>query len=213
MFHMERSEFLEKIDVSHETAEKLDRYAELLTEWNQKFNLIAKSTLPHIWQRHFLDSAQLAQFIPKTAKTLIDFGSGAGFPGLVLSIMNAAPNIHLVESTGKKANFLRTVIDELHLKASVHQCRIEDLKNMKADIITARAAAPLAELLKLSMSLIKKETLCLFLKGRNADSELTESEKCWKFDCEKIASLSDDSGNVLIIRNQKPKNAATHNRR
>ena len=205
MFGMERSEFLQKTNVSHETAVKLDRYAELLIEWNQKFNLVAKSTIPHIWTRHFLDSAQLANFIPKKSTTLIDLGSGAGFPGLVLSIMDVLPNIHLVESTGKKAIFLQTIIDELGLKTNVHHCRIEEIKGINTDIITARAVASLSELFKLSMPLIKRETLCLFMKGQNTDSELTESKKYWKFDCEKAASISDDSGSVLIINNLKRK--------
>jgi 16S rRNA (guanine527-N7)-methyltransferase len=208
----ERIEFLKKTPVSHETMDKLDRYAELLVEWNQKFNLIAKSTLSHIWTRHFLDSAQLMLHIqPKTA-VVADLGSGAGFPGLVLSILGIC-NVHLIESTGKKAGFLQLVNKELGLKATIHSRRIEEMKNFRADVITARAIAPLPELLKLSMPLIKKDSLCLFLKGQNVDRELTDSKKYWTFDSEKIPSLSDASGNVLIIRHLRSKNAAPHNRR
>lgn len=203
----ERAEFIDRLSVSHETVQKLDRYAGLLAEWNEKFNLIGEATLPHIWTRHFLDSAQLMQFIPDSAKTLADMGSGAGFPGLVLSIMGF-PEIHLIESIGKKAGFLRTVVAELKLNAIVHQARIESLPKLKADILTARALKPLPELLKLSNYLIKKDSICLFLKGQSIDTELTESALLWKFESEKQVSLSNPSGCVLIIRDLKPKHDA-----
>ncbi len=195
----ECQEFLRHFSVSYETRGKFERYAELLGEWNEKFNLVAASTIPHIWQRHFLDSAQLLKFIPTDAKMIADLGSGAGFPGLVLSIMGA-PHVRLIESIGKKANFLRTVIDELTLDAEVMQARIEET-DLKADVITARALKPLPELLKLSKPLMKKDSLCLFLKGQQLDVELTEAAKYWKFDSETIPSLSDSSGSILIVRN------------
>ena len=208
----ERTKFQELTSASRETMEKLDRYAALLTQWSEKFNLVAPSTLPHIWSRHFLDSAQLFPLIPKREdrQLLADLGSGAGFPGLVLSAMGV-PNVHLVESTGKKADFLRTVIAELGLDAVVRQNRIEDLIDFRADIITARALAPLKELLPLVMPLLRKGTICLFLKGQNADAELTESQKYWMFDTERQQSLSDPSGSVLIIKNLI-KNAKTKSR-
>lgn len=208
----ERADFLARTCVSHETARKLDRYAELLREWNQKFNLVADSTLPHVWIRHFLDSAQLMQFIPEHAKTLADLGSGAGFPGIVLSIMGV-PEVHLIESIGKKAGFLRAVIEELKLNAIIHQERIENIRNLKADIVTARALKALPELLKLSKSLMKKDSLCLFLKGKSIDSELTESERSWKFNVEKHQSISDHSGCVLILRDLQPKHDAARKNR
>lgn len=198
----EKSEFIRLTGAPHEAVARLDRYAELLAEWNEKFNLIAPSTLAHIWSRHFLDSAQLLPLLPEKFEhqVLVDLGSGAGFPGLVLSIMGV-PGVHLIESTGKKAGFLRTVIADLGLKAVVKQCRVEELESFRADIITARALAPLNELLSLAARIAKKETLCLFLKGQKADVELTEARKCWMFDCTKTKSLSDSSGTVLAIRN------------
>lgn len=202
-----RAEFLKQFPVSHETLAKLDRYAELLAEWSRKFNLVAKSTLPDIWTRHFLDSAQLLKFIPAKAGNIADLGSGAGFPGLVLAIMGA-PQVDLIESTGKKADFLRIVADELKLNASVHQSRIEDIRGFRADVITARAVAPLKELIVLANPLMKKDSLCLFLKGRNADAELTESAKYWRFACEKHTSISDPSGSVLILTDLKFKHAS-----
>ncbi len=201
----ERAAFLEAFPVSHETVRKLDRYAELLGEWSQKFNLVAESTLPHIWQRHFLDSAQLLRHLPEKSGTLVDIGSGAGFPGLVLSIMGVS-NIHLVESIGKKARFLQAVIDELGLGATLHHDRVENIKTIKADIITARAVGSLDDLLKLIKPIAKPETIGLFLKGKNIDSELTESKKSWTFVHQCLPSLSDDSGNILIVRHIKAKN-------
>jgi len=197
-----RQEFLRHFPVSHETLAKFDRYAELLTEWNARFNLVAESTLPHIWRRHFLDSAQLIKFVPAGARTLADLGSGAGFPGLVLSIMGM-PEVHLIESTGKKANFLRTVIEELKPGAVVHQARIESIHNLKFDVITARALKPLRQLLKLAKPLMKKDSLCLLLKGKTLDAELTESAEYRKFDYETFPSLSDSFGRVLVIGNRK----------
>lgn len=198
--HAGREEFIRHFPVSHETLSKLDRYAELLAEWNQKFNLIAESTLPQIWRRHFLDSAQLIKFVPEEAKTIADLGSGAGFPGIVLSIISAH-EVHLIESIGKKADFLSAVVSELKLNSVVRKIRVESLYNTQFDIITARALKPLPQLLKLSKPLMKKDSLCLFLKGQSVEVELTESRKYWKFDAETIPSLSDPSGRVLKIRN------------
>jgi len=197
-----REEFLRHFPVSHETALKLDRYVELLREWNAKFNLIADSTFPQIWRRHFLDSAQMMKYMPREAETLADLGSGAGFPGMVISILGF-PKTHLIESIGKKATFLRAVVEDLKIAADVHQVRVESLHGIKFDVITARALKPLPQLLKYAKPLMKKESLCLFLKGQQVDVELTEAGKYWKFDCETFQSLSDSSGRVLKIRNIK----------
>jgi 16S rRNA (guanine527-N7)-methyltransferase len=182
---------------------KLERYAELLAEWNQLFNLVSEASLPHIWRRHFLDSAQLAKYIPAGAHTA-DLGSGAGFPGLVLSILGIK-HVHLIESIGKKARFLEAVVKELKLDAVVHNVRIESLHDMRFDVITARALKPLPHLLKLAKPLMKKESFCLFLKGKQLDIELTETAKYWRFGRETFSSLSDRSGCVLKISNLEPK--------
>ncbi len=200
----DREEFLRHFPVSHETLSRLDRYAELLIEWNERFNLVAESTLPHIWKRHFLDSAQLLNFLPNKNLRLADLGSGAGFPGLVLNIMGVS-NIHLVESIGKKAEFLKHVIEELNLTAIVHHARIEALGNLAFDAITARALKPLPQLLNLCKPLIKKDSFLFFLKGQQAEVELTEAAKYWKFDIEIVPSVSDHSGRVLKITNPQSK--------
>jgi 16S rRNA (guanine527-N7)-methyltransferase len=202
-----RDEFAKTINASREAFSKLDRYAELLVEWNQRFNLVSDSTLPRVWSRHFLDCAQLLRHIPEGAKSLADLGSGAGFPGLVLSILGMR-HVKLIESIGKKANFLRTVIEELKLDATVHQTRIEDMHDMRFDVITARALKPLPQLLELAKPLMKKESLALFLKGQNLAIELTESAKYWRFEYETFPSLSDRSGCVLKITNLTAKSGS-----
>ncbi|MDP9127802.1 MAG: 16S rRNA (guanine(527)-N(7))-methyltransferase RsmG [Pseudomonadota bacterium] len=199
--------FLAQFPVSYETAKLLEQYAFLLCDWNEKFNLVATSTLDTLWRRHFMDSAQLLRFIPEKAANIADLGSGAGFPGLVLSILGAR-GVVLIESTGKKADFLRKVIEDLGLTARVLQERIENITEPKFDVITARALKPLPELLKLAQRLTKKETICLFLKGQKLDAELTESSQWWRFTHQRHVSLSDPSGNVLIIRDLQYKNAA-----
>jgi 16S rRNA (guanine527-N7)-methyltransferase len=198
-FESERAEFLRYFPVSHETLAKLDRYAELLGEGNAKFNLVSENSLAHVWQRHFFDSAQILKFIPKSAKTIADLGSGAGLPGIVLAIMGVR-GVHLIESIGKKADFLRTITGALKLDAVVDHARIED-SQLKADVITARALKPLPELLKLAKPLMQKDSLCLLLKGQKLDVELTDSAKYWRFESETFSSLSDSSGKILIIRN------------
>jgi len=189
--------------VSRETIHRLSVYAQMLEEWNQKFNLVSKSTIPTMWQRHFLDSAQLLKYLPESPKlTIADMGAGAGFPGLVISIMSGH-KVHLIESIGKKATFLNAVVEKLGLDAIVHNERVEDLTNLHVDVVTARALKALPELLGLANRLIKKDSFCIFLKGQTLDAELTEANKWWKFSFEKFSSLSDRSGNVLIVRNLK----------
>jgi len=201
--NQEKQIFEDNFSVPHETIHSLSTYEKMLVEWNEKFNLVAASTLPHIWSRHFLDSAQLMQFIPDRAKILADMGAGAGFPGLVLGIMAKGTQrdltIHAIESTGKKADFLQSVVDELRLNVVVRRARVENIRDLKADVITARALKALPELLKYANYLIQKETICLFPKGKNVAEELTQAQKYWTFDSEIHPSRSDDSGSVLVL--------------
>ena len=134
-------EITELLDVSRETINQFQEYLVLLERWQPRINLVSKSTLAHAWQRHILDSAQLAAFYPLNTKHILDVGSGAGFPGLVLAIMGGV-QVDLVESDQRKAVFLSTVIRLLGLPAKVHNQRIETMPNMFPDVITARAVAP-----------------------------------------------------------------------
>lgn len=196
--------FKRHITVSRETTEKLERYAAMLREWNEKFNLVAPSTVEHIWTRHFLDSAQIYNLIDDKNHIVADMGSGAGFPGMVLAIMGMQ-NIHLIESIGKKVQFLRTVAVEVAPHATIHHGRVESIHDFKADIVTARAVAPLNDLLCMAATIIKPQGQCFFLKGKNAADELTEAKKYWTFTLNKMPSLSDSSGVILSIGN--PRNA------
>lgn len=204
LMDQEQQAFADAFPVSRETIHRLTTYREMLISWNEKFNLVAASTLPHIWSRHFLDSAQLIEFIPEASLTLADMGAGAGFPGLVLAIMaqdRGWPlHVHAIEGTGKKADFLQAVVGELKLNATVHRERVEAMRDLKADIITARALKALPELLKYANYLIHKDSICLFLKGKNVTEELTEARKSWTFKDEIHTSRSDDSGSVLVLQ-------------
>lgn len=189
-------------DVSRETMAKLDRYVELLIEWQNKMNLVGPATLPQVWIRHILDSAQLLNHLPDDLKNLVDIGSGAGFPGMVLAIMGVK-HVNLIEATQKKARFLETVAQELGVKVKIHPKRTEDSTGILSLIVTARAVGPLKELIPLAYPFVNKGGTMLFLKGRNLQEELTESAKDWHFTSEIIQSLSDPSGNVLKLMDIK----------
>lgn len=195
--------FAEQLSVSRETMEKLERYEALLLKWNRAINLVGRGTLSDPWRRHFLDSAQLLSRLPSPPKgrplRLVDFGSGAGFPGLVLAIMGAG-DLHLVESDQRKAAFLREVSRETGAEAHVHAVRIEELKPFAADVVTARALAPLADLLAYAEPFMTADSLCLFLKGKSAEEELTLAAQEWMMIPERHPSLSDPSAALLEIR-------------
>jgi 16S rRNA (guanine527-N7)-methyltransferase len=178
-----------------------------LKEWNERLNLVADSTIPDVWRRHIWDSAQLAPLIPRGTKTILDLGSGAGFPGLVLAILLAdrpGTIVHLVESTQKKCRFLEAVIAATGAPAQVHNTRAEDLKGLKADVVTARALAPLNMLFRLAHPFFHPRTTGLFLKGRALNDELTAATKSWHLTATPIPSRSDPSGFVLRVTGLTP---------
>ncbi len=196
---MTAGDFQVKAGVSRETLERLQVYADLLVKWQKSINLVGASTLGDLWRRHFLDSAQLYPHLPRNPQPLFDLGSGAGFPGLVLSVMGV-PRVCLIESDGRKGAFLREVIRETGVDASVYTGRIEEFEpGEKARVITSRALASLDKLLGFSESLLAGGGLCLFLKGRKAREELTESEKKWIMSAKWGESITDPSGVVLTI--------------
>jgi 16S rRNA (guanine527-N7)-methyltransferase len=171
--------------VSRETEMRLDRYVELLHEWQAKTNLVAPSTLPHLWTRHISDSLQLLALAP-TAKSWIDFGSGGGFPGVVLACALAdtpGATVQLVERNAKKSAFLREALRVTGSPGMVHLSDIEDIVDRVAgpiDCVTARALAPLNQLIGFAEPLIKKGTKALFLKGQDVEAELNEATRYWK---------------------------------
>src|SRR5262245_2955176 len=154
------------INVSRETLRRLATYAALLEKWQAKINLVGPATLPDLWRRHFLDSAQLLPLLGHPSGTLVDLGSGAGFPGLVLTIMTDW-RVHLVDSDQRKCAFLRQVALDCGVldRVTIHAKRIEQVTGIAADVVTARACAPLVELLALAAPFVGQTGRCLFLKG------------------------------------------------
>ncbi|NVJ99569.1 MAG: 16S rRNA (guanine(527)-N(7))-methyltransferase RsmG [Alphaproteobacteria bacterium] len=194
------------LDVSRETLDKLKVYAGLLAKWQKAKNLVANSTLEDMWRRHFLDSAQMApllkeRFGDKPIK-LLDIGSGAGFPGLVLSAMGVA-EAHMVESNGRKCTFMNQVSRETGANATIHARRIEEMDVFPVDIVTSRACARISQLLDWAAPFLGQDTEMWLLKGGIADEELTEAKACWNMDVNRFKSLSDPSGVILRLSSIK----------
>ncbi|OUS14886.1 16S rRNA (guanine(527)-N(7))-methyltransferase RsmG [Rhodospirillales bacterium 47_12_T64] len=201
-------DFKKFIDVSRETEEKLNCYAALLTKWNKAINLVGRDTIPDLWQRHFLDSAQLVKHFPKTKadhKTVVvDFGSGAGFPALILAILGVG-EVHAMESDLKKSTFLREVSRETNAGLIVHNNRIEKITPFPVDVFTARAFAPLHKILDFAQPFIEAsrpeiDPKFLLLKGRKVDQELTEAEKKWTMKVSRYKSLSNPDATILNLK-------------
>lgn len=192
------NDFQAATDVSRETMERLQIYVDVLEDWNSRMNLVARSTLEMVWHRHMLDSAQLFPLIPEKAKVLVDLGSGAGFPGVVLAIMGV-PEVHLIESTGKKTAFLREVSKETGISPKIHNNRIEAVKPFVADVITARALAPLDKLLGYAHPFSGPDTRHFYLKGQHVGNELTDAYKIWNMKVDRRPSSTDPRGSVLSV--------------
>lgn len=179
----------------------LERYRELLTDWNGRMNLVGPATLPDFWSRHALDSAQLLRLAPG-ALTWADLGTGAGLPGVVLAILGreqAGFHVHLVESMAKRCRFLEVVARDLDLPVTIHNARSEDL-DLTVDIVTSRACAPLVRLLGYARPYLRKQATGLFLKGQDVVAEIEDATRSWDFQVEILPSLSDDRGRILRIR-------------
>lgn len=191
------------IDVSRETIERLETYERALKKWNPRINLVAKSTMEVLWSRHFADSAQLLHLVPPSMTKWADFGSGGGFPGLVIAILAAemrhGVSVTLVESDHRKCAFLRHVIRETEISANVMSKRIEDVPVLKANVITARALADLSKLLSLSHRHLAEGGVMLFQKGKNWEAELIDAQSKWYFDHEVANSKTSDQSVILSI--------------
>jgi 16S rRNA (guanine527-N7)-methyltransferase len=191
----------EDLGVSRETFARLKAYVGLLEDWNARHNLVSKASLAEVWQRHVGDSVQLARFIPAEARSLADLGSGAGFPGLVLAeLLRGRVQVTLFEATAKKCQFLEIVRDRLGLDAIIRNARMEEVPPQRFDVVTARACAPLDKLLGYAQSFVGSGSICLFLKGQNVGSELTQARNSWKMQVLQHPSLTDPSGVVLEVR-------------
>ena len=198
-----RTEFQEAFDVSRETMEKLDQYAGLLGKWNPAINLVSKSTISMLWQRHFHDSAQIFQFRTETTRHWVDLGSGGGFPALVLAILalefSPEDRFTLVESDLRKVAFLQTVIRELGLNAIAIAERIEETTPLKADILTARALSSLDRLLEFAEIHLTPNGTAFFPKGETYKKEIEDTVGLWKFKLEEFTSKTNPNGAILKI--------------
>ncbi len=205
-------------NVSRETLDRLERYAALLEKWNRAINLVARASLADLWRRHMLDSAQLWPLLPPPRgrpRRILDLGSGAGFPGLVLAIMGTSAamsgseggaEVHLVEVDKKKAAFLREAARIAEAPVTLHVQRIESLAPFPVDAVVARACAPLPRLLDYAAPFLRKyqpgmpPPVALFLKGRNVDRELTEARERWKIEAELVPSRTDAAAKIVRIQ-------------
>jgi 16S rRNA (guanine527-N7)-methyltransferase len=198
--------------VSRETLDQLKDYVDLLTAWNRRINLVGRETIGDVWRRHILDSAQLFPLIPPKARSLVDLGSGAGLPGLVLAIMGV-PEVHLIESDQRKVVFLREALRVTSARAVIHPIRIDRVPSFMTDVITARALAPLSELLKISQRFRGPKTISLFLKGRRVEQELTDTVKMWNMRIDRQPSLTDELGCILRLEAPHDPGPRTHDHR
>ena len=196
-------DFAVQFDVSRETCERLILYERALGRWQRRINLVGPSTLNDIWWRHFADSAQLAAHLRADARCLVDLGSGAGFPGLVLKLLRPDLEVHLIEVDTRKAAFLTATAASMSVDVSVIAARIEDIatgpRRPRADAVTARALAPLPELLEFASGWAADYPQFLFHKGQNVESELISATKCWNMTVRQIDSLTHPSARLLSI--------------
>ena len=196
-------------DVSRETIDRLKSYEASLYEWQKKFNLVSNASLANAWERHFCDSAQLFQYLPKKTETLYDLGSGAGFPGLVLAAIAKEKTpylkVTLIESIKKKTLYLKNAAVIMGLEVNVINDRAENVPAKPVDVITSRAMCALKELLTYAKRFSGPKTLCIFPKGRRYKEELNEAAKLWNFDVEIKPNILDGDGVILLIRNIKDK--------
>jgi 16S rRNA (guanine527-N7)-methyltransferase len=196
---LSREAFGEQLGVSRETLERLTIYLELLRRWQPAINLVGPATLVDPWRRHFLDCAQLIRHLPDAAADLVDLGSGAGFPGMVLALLGVR-GVHLIEADRRKAEFVRAVARATGARVAIHAERIERMQAWPAGVITARALAPLPRLLELAQGFVTADSVCLLLKGRSAERELTEARGSWHMVAAMFPSLSEPNGIVVQLR-------------
>jgi 16S rRNA (guanine527-N7)-methyltransferase len=191
------------LNVSRETMEKLIAFSSLVEKWTVKINLISKASIPYIWERHIVDSVQIFDLAPQGGHW-VDIGSGGGFPGIIVAILTqnvkSPHKVTLVESDQRKCAFLRTVIRELSLDAVVLSDRIEDIPNLNADVLSARALAELAQLLGFAEHHLAASGIALFPKGGTWTKEHEAAQDIWSYDCKAITSTTNPAAAVLKIK-------------
>lgn len=198
-----RDAIFDIVDVSRETVERLEHFAGLLEKWNRSINLVAPSTIHHIWTRHILDSAQLFPLAPDSTSSWVDLGTGGGFPGIVIALVaqELRPElvVSCVESDKRKAAFLQTAAAELDLRTRIFAARSESLPPFSADVVSARALAPLEKLISMANRHLNPDGVALFLKGAAYQREVDTALETWSFRLEAHASKTDAEAVVLRL--------------
>lgn len=195
-----------QLNVSRETSEKLIAYSDLIAKWTTSINLIAPNTVPDIWNRHILDSSQIYDLAPADWAHWLDLGSGGGLPGLVVAIMDQQRRpVTLIESDQRKCLFLNTVRRELSLNVTVLNERIDKAEVSTADVISARALAPLPELLRMSERLLSADGIALFPKGERYKQELDQAQEDWHLDVDEIPSQTNPDSRILKVSRIRPR--------
>ena len=202
---MSKANIVSEFALNKTQVDKVDYYLSSIIKHNKHTNLVGKSTIENIWDRHVLDCLQLAKYITNKKLKILDLGTGAGLPGVLLSIVGYQ-KVLMVDSVKKKTDFVRKIIKELSLTAEIQNKRIEKPPISQHDIIVSRALAPLVKLLTYARMYSNKNTTSLFLKGRNAISEIDIAAKVYFFEYKKIKSLSSYDGCILKVNNIKNKN-------
>ncbi len=191
---------------------RLNLYESALQQWQRRINLVANATLSDVWHRHFADSAQLAALVPPGTRSIVDLGSGAGFPGLVLAIMfsgsgeagKGSPRVTLIESDTRKAAFLREVARQTGTAVDILSTRIENPETQAkvghADVVSARALAPIERLLGLAEPLFGEQAVGLFLKGKSVQAEIEAARALWAFDVTLVSSVTAEDASIAVIR-------------
>ena len=197
---MDAEDFASVTGVATETVEKIERFVALLEKWQSKKNLVGKSTLPDVWHRHILDSAQLAPLVLDIPGKIVDIGSGAGFPGLILAIITGR-NIILIESDTGKCAFLAEAARVTGAPVTIINRRMESVTDSKFSVVMARAVAPLVDLIGLAKPIMEPDGVCFFFKGQKVSDELTKALKRWKMIVTRIPSVTDKDATVLKLEN------------
>lgn len=191
------------LDVSRETVARLEQFCALVRKWNPAINLVSKADVASLWQRHVLDSAQIFDLAPQQARIWADLGSGGGFPGIIIAILaaerNAGLRVHLIEADRRKASFLAQAIRQLGLATVLHVERVEKVRALGADVVSARALAPLNALCDLAVTQLSPSGLALFPKGEGVEAELQSCEGKWQMAVERVASRTRPEGVILKI--------------
>ena len=203
---MNKSEVVSQYNLNNKQVEKIEFFITSIINYNKHTNLIGKSTIENFWERHVLDCLQLTKYINNKKLKILDLGTGAGLPGILLSIVGYQ-KVLMIDSVKKKTEFVKTIIKELSLSSKILNKRIEKSPISQHDIIVSRALAPLIKLLTYARMYSNKNTTSLFLKGRNVNNEINKTMKEFFFDFEKIESISSGDGCILQVKNIKAKNA------